>query len=94
MTAEHKLFQADAELRGQQTAGPSTSAYRAGLSVPRASSSRTNESLPEEETVNAAFKQKHGYVDDSPAHSLHARCKGRYSFILYNMYIIYINLHK
>lgn len=55
---QHKLFQVDAELPGQQTAGPSTSAHRAGLSVPRASSSHTKKSLPEGQPVNITFNQK------------------------------------
>lgn len=70
---QHKLFQADAQLRGQQTAGPSTSAHRAGLSVPWTSSSHPNKSSPEERPVNITFKQKHRPVDDSPSHPLQAR---------------------
>lgn len=58
------------------SAAPSTSAHRAGLSVPRASSSHTNTSLPEEQPVNITFKQKHRHVGDSLSASGKARCTG------------------
>lgn len=57
-------------------AAPSTSAHRAGLSVPRASSSHTNTSSPEAQPVNITFKQKHRHVGDSPSCSGKARCTG------------------